>query len=65
MRRRSKKQRIISGILALAMITSILLGAGYGILAARNRRRKPVQTTDMSCIQTDEEAKEQMTDIRS
>jgi len=41
MRRRGKKARIISGILAAAMLSSILIGAGYGIIAQSNRRRIP------------------------
>ena len=45
MRRRNKKQRIISGILAAAMLGSILLSAGYTVLAERNRRRRPVQSS--------------------
>ena len=52
MRRRNKKQRILSGILAIAMLASILLGAGYGIIAERNRRRRPVQSSDMGYVQT-------------
>lgn len=48
MRRRSKKARIISGILAAAMLSSILIGAGYGIISQTNRRRKPVQPSQMN-----------------
>ncbi len=51
MRRRNKKQRIISGILAAAMLGSILLSAGYTVLAERNRRRRPVQSSEMSFVQ--------------
>ncbi|GEM_PF-3318735 len=50
MRRRSTKTRIIAGILAAAVIASILIGSGYGIIAAsrQNAHRKPKQATDMS-----------------
>ena len=58
MRRRNKKQRILSGILAIAMLASILLGAGYGIIAERNRRRRPVQSSDMSFVQSSPEETE-------
>lgn len=50
MRRRSTKTRIIAGILAAAVIASILIGSGYGIIAAsrQNAHRKPKQATDMN-----------------